>query len=76
MATNNKKSKTVGAELNGALLEDAINIGIKPINNHIRISEHFTFHDIKAKGVTDHKRNESGHLTEKMKAVFISVNQD
>jgi len=33
--------------------------------------EHFTFHDLKAKGVSDHVANESGHRTEKMKRVYI-----
>lgn len=33
--------------------------------------EHFTFHDLKAKGVSDHIANESGHRSEKMKRVYI-----
>lgn len=33
--------------------------------------EHFTFHDLKAKGVSDHAAHESGHRTEKMKRVYI-----
>lgn len=31
----------------------------------------FTFHDLKAKGITDHKSNASGHRTEKAKKVYI-----
>ncbi|KDN94822.1 hypothetical protein EI16_00465 [Hydrogenovibrio marinus] len=31
----------------------------------------FTFHDIKAKGVSDHALNESGHKSEKAKAVYM-----
>ena len=65
-----KKAKTLGAELEGALLEDALSAGIPIKDNMVRIQEHFTFHDIKAKGVTDHDKGESGHLTEKMKAVY------
>lgn len=29
-----------------------------------------TFHDIKAKGVTDHVNHHSGHLSAKIKAVY------
>lgn len=65
-----KKAKTTGAELKGVLLEGAIDAGIKPVNSFIKIKESFTFHDIKAKGVTDHEKGESGHLTSKMKAVY------
>lgn len=36
-----------------------------------KVLEHFTFHDLKAKGVSDHTANESGHRTEKMKRVYI-----
>ncbi len=31
----------------------------------------FSFHDIKAKGVSDHELNESGHKSEKAKAVYM-----
>lgn len=34
-------------------------------------AEKFSFHDIKAKGVSDHARHESGHKTEKAKAVYL-----
>ena len=32
---------------------------------------HFTFHDIKAKGVTDHTEHASGHKSERAKAIYI-----
>lgn len=32
--------------------------------------ERFTFHDIKAKGVTDHELKASGHRTKKMLEVY------
>lgn len=35
-----------------------------------RLKERFTFHDIKAKGVTDHDKKASGHKTKKMQAVY------
>jgi len=31
----------------------------------------FSFHDIKAKGVSDHARHESGHKSEKAKAIYM-----
>jgi len=31
----------------------------------------FTFHDIKAAGVTNHPLHESGHKSEKAKAVYL-----
>lgn len=34
------------------------------------LKESFTFHDIKAKGVTDHKKKASGHKSKKMQAVY------
>lgn len=35
-----------------------------------KLKERFTFHDIKAKGVTDHADKASGHKTKKMQAVY------
>ena len=37
----------------------------------LEIKESFTFHDLKAKGVTDHKNNASGHKTKKAQAIYI-----
>lgn len=34
------------------------------------LTERFTFHDLKAKGVTDHKDKASGHRSKKMQAVY------
>lgn len=34
-------------------------------------AERFSFHDLKAKGVSDHKNHESGHKSEKAKAVYL-----
>ena len=36
----------------------------------IKLKESFTFHDIKAKGVTDHATKASGHRSKKMLAVY------
>ena len=37
------------------------------------LSESFTFHDLKAKGVSDHSQKASGHRSEKMKRVYDRV---
>lgn len=37
--------------------------------------EHFTFHDIKARGVTDHPDKEGGHKSAKMKKVYDRKNR-
>ena len=37
----------------------------------LRLGEPFTFHDLKAKGVTDHKTNASGHKSKKAQAIYI-----
>ncbi len=34
------------------------------------LKERFTFHDIKAKGVTDHEDKYAGHRSKKMQAVY------
>jgi len=39
------------------------------------IPEHFTFHDLKAKGVTDHPNKEGGHKSNKMKEVYDRENR-
>lgn len=41
----------------------------KALNNGL--SEPFTFHDIKAKGVTDHKNHEAGHKSARMRKVYV-----
>lgn len=35
------------------------------------LKERFTFHDIKARGVTNHPTQHSGHKSERMKAVYV-----
>jgi integrase len=36
----------------------------------------FTFHDIKAKGISDHKNKAGGHKSEKMKAIYDRVPEE
>src|SRR5699024_10406891 len=37
------------------------------------LKERFTFHDIKAKGITDHKTNHGGHRSERMRRVYVRL---
>lgn len=50
-----KSAMTEGTLINGEL---------------VVLTESFNFHDIKAKGVTDHVNKESGHRSRKMKAIY------
>lgn len=53
------------------LMERAIKgVEVEP-GKILKIEKAFTFHDLKAKGVSDHKNHESGHLSERAKAVYI-----
>ena len=49
------KAMTEGLEINGVT---------------VKLKEAFNFHDLKAKGVTDHKDKASGHKSKKMQAVY------
>lgn len=35
------------------------------------LRERFTFHDIKAKGITDHKEQRGGHKSERMRQIYV-----
>lgn len=50
-----KQAMTKGLEIDGEI---------------VRLEKSYNFHDIKAKGVTDHETKESGHRSPKMKAVY------
>lgn len=39
-------------------------------NNKV-LTESFTFHDIKAKGISDHVEQDGGHMTEKARQIYI-----
>lgn len=55
-----------GRIMKTALSEGAIVLGTTKV-----LGERFTFHDIKAKGVSDHENHHSGHKSERMKDVYI-----
>jgi len=66
------KAKKQGAQLSEELKQEALSFGVLPQENgNITLGEHFTFHDIKAKGVSDHDTNHSGHKSRKMRGVYI-----
>ena len=66
------KAKKKGAPLPEKLKQEALDFGALPLENgNMTLGEHFTFHDIKAKGITDHDTNHSGHKSRKMRGVYI-----
>ena len=52
-------------------MHSAKTVGLTVDGKTIKLEEHFTFHDIKAKGVSDHTEHESGHKSDKAKQVYI-----
>ncbi|WP_299945874.1 hypothetical protein [uncultured Microbulbifer sp.] len=52
------------------LANEAREDGAAEVDGKFYLTETFTFHDIKAKGITDHKNNEGGHRSKKMEAVY------
>jgi hypothetical protein len=49
----------------------AIELGISVDGNPIKLIDPFNFHDLKAKGVSDHTEHHSGHKTEKARQIYI-----
>ena len=52
------------------VIKRALEIGTDIDGETVTLKERFTFHDIKAKGVTDHKDKYAGHRSKKMQAVY------
>lgn len=52
-------------------MEKAIEAGIEVDGQRLKLEEPFTFHDLKAKGVTDHTEQWAGHKSEKARQVYI-----
>ena len=66
------KAKKQGAPLSEELKQEALDFRASPKENgNIALLEHFTFHDIKAKGISDHDTNHGGHKSSKMRGVYI-----
>ncbi len=53
------------------VMEKAVEIGIEVDGQRLKLEEPFTFHDLKAKGVTDHTEQWAGHKSEKARMVYI-----
>ena len=53
------------------IMEKAVNEGLEVDEQHYRLEEPFTFHDLKAKGTTDHTEQWAGHKSEKARLVYI-----
>jgi integrase len=53
------------------VIEKAVNEGLEVDGQQIKLEEAFTFHDLKAKGVTDHTEQWAGHKSEKARMVYI-----
>lgn len=52
-------------------MEKAVNEGMETDGEQLKLEESFTFHDLKAKGVTDHTEQWAGHKSEKARIVYI-----
>lgn len=65
-----KKALTDSWPLPLNLAKEAREDGATEEDERFYLAETFTFHDIKAKGITDHKNNEGGHRSKKMEAVY------
>ena len=54
----------------------AVEKGIEINGKDLKLLEKFNFHDIKAKGVSDHTEHHSGHKSEKARQIYIRRLQD
>ena len=55
----------------GRVIKMALGSEIEIDNKKYVLEERFTFHDLKAKGVSDHIDHESGHKSEKAKSIYM-----
>ena len=53
------------------VMEKAVTEGLEIDGQCIKLEEAYTFHDLKAKGVTDHTEQWAGHKSEKARMVYI-----
>ncbi|GAA6153024.1 hypothetical protein [Pseudoteredinibacter isoporae] len=52
-------------------MKKALDQGINIDDEQIKLEKRFTFHDIKAMGISNHKDNHSGHKSERMISVYM-----
>lgn len=57
-------------------MDKAVELGIAIDGKVLRLSERFTFHDIKAKGLTDHTEHWAGHKSEKARLIYMRKLQE
>lgn len=53
------------------VMEKAVSQGIEIDGHIVKLEEAFTFHDLKAKGTTDHTEQWAGHKSEKARLIYI-----
>jgi integrase len=53
------------------VMEKAVTVGLEIDGQQLKLEEAFTFHDLKAKGTTDHTEQWAGHRSEKARMVYI-----
>ncbi|WP_160280084.1 tyrosine-type recombinase/integrase [Cellvibrio mixtus] len=53
------------------IMEKAVSEGLKIDDHIVKLEKPFTFHDLKAKGMTDHTEHWGGHKSEKTRLVYI-----
>jgi len=53
------------------VMDKALGTGIEVDGERLALGERFNFHDIKARGVTDHTEHHSGHKSEKARLIYI-----
>jgi len=53
------------------VMKKAVTTGIKIGDKQLKLEEPFNFHDLKAKGVSDHTEHESGHRSEKAHKIYM-----
>ena len=53
------------------IMAKALNDGLKIDGHTVKLEKAFTFHDLKAKGITDHTEQWAGHKSEKARLVYI-----
>lgn len=53
------------------MMEKAVEKEIEIEGGWLKLEEKFNFHDLKAKGVSDHTENYSSHKSEKARQIYI-----
>lgn len=65
------KAVTEGAELPSAIVEEAREMGGIVIGHRVKLRNTFTYHDLKAKGLSDAQHHDAGHKSGAMLDVYL-----